>query len=66
MTNLSRSSLLTLRRRFAGLPASPAKDIGLRRLRDALRYVDRADMAAYVADMAASAAYQLPYAEVAR
>jgi hypothetical protein len=62
----SRSSLLSLRRRFAGLPETAHKQVGLRAIRDALRYVGRADMAAYVAEKAAWAIYQLPHAEAAR
>lgn len=56
-------SLLSLRRRFAGLETSAAKDIGLRRIRDAIRYGARPDMAAHVAKLTAEAVYQLPYAE---
>lgn len=66
MTQPTKQSLLVLRRRFAGLPPSGAKDIGLRRIRDALRYVDRADMREHAASLAATAAYQLPYAEARR
>lgn len=62
----SRTTLLALRRRFAGLPPSGPKDVGLRRIRDALRYVERADMRDHVAKLAAEAAYQLPYAEARR
>jgi hypothetical protein len=62
----SRSSLLSLRRRFAGLVPSAHKQMGLRALRDALRYVERADMASYVDERGARAAYLLPYAEAAR
>lgn len=60
---VSPAYLISLRRRFAGLPVSAAKQIGLRRIRDALRYVDRPEMADHVATLAAQAAYQLPYAE---
>ncbi len=63
---VTRSSLLTLRRRYAAFRASGYKDTGLRRIRDALRYVDRADMTAHVAQLAADAAYYLPHAEAAR
>jgi hypothetical protein len=56
-------ALPTLRRRFAGLAPSGAKDIGLRRVRDAMRYGARPEMAAHVAQLTAEAVYQLPYAE---
>lgn len=60
---MERQQLLALRRKFAGLPDRAAKQIGLRRIRDALRYVDRPDMADYVARLAAEAAFQLPHAQ---
>lgn len=57
----SRKSLLSLRRRFAGLGASAHKDMALRALRDALALADRNP--ARVAELAARVAYHLPYAE---
>lgn len=65
MNQVSRSSLLTLRRRFAGLPETGHKQIGLRRIRDALRYVEREDMREHVAKLTADAVFALPYAEAA-
>lgn len=62
----SRTTLLALRRRYAGLPPSGAKQIGLRRIRDALRYVGRAEMAEHLAQLAAQAEFYLPYAEAER
>jgi hypothetical protein len=57
----SRSSLLVLRRRFAGLPETSHKQIGLRSIRDALAALsynqERAD------ELYARAAFHAPYAE---
>lgn len=63
---MTRQTILALRRRYAGLPATSHKDIGLRRIRDALRYVDRADMRDHVASLTADAVHHLPYAEATR
>lgn len=62
----SRDSLLALRRRFSGLPDSAPKQIGLRRIHDALRYVGREDMREHVEALASQAAYELPRAEARR
>lgn len=60
----SRSSLLSLRGRFAGLRDGSHKQIGLRSIRDALALLGRNDAAA--AELAARASFHLPYAEAAR
>ena len=60
----SRSSLLSLRRRFAGLPETGHKQMGLRSITTALQLLERNPAAA--ADLAAKAAFHLPYAEAAR
>lgn len=62
----TRKTLTTLRRRYAGLPPTSPKALGLRRIRDALRYVDRADMTQHVAQLTADATFHLPYAEASR
>jgi hypothetical protein len=57
-------NLTTLRRRYITLPTSAHKQIGLRAIRDALALADRAPER--VAELAAKAAFHLPYAEAAR
>ncbi len=58
---MAASSLLTLRRRFAGLYPSGYKDSGLRAIRDALALADRNPER--VAELTAKAVFALPYAE---
>lgn len=60
----SRASLLSLRSRFAGLPETAHKQIGLRKIRDALLLIGRNDAEANTA--AGWAVYHLPYAESVR
>jgi len=58
---MAASSLLSLRRRFAGLCPSGHKDAGLRAIRDALALADRNPDR--VAELTAKAVFSLPYAE---
>lgn len=61
---LSRSSLLSLRRRFAGLPDRAHKQMGLRAIRNALQMLE--SNPTYAAEQAARAEFHLPHAEAAR
>ena len=61
---MDRNSLLSLRRRFAGLPLSSYKELGLRRVRDALALEGRNPER--VAELVAQARAYLPYAEARR
>jgi len=61
---MDRRSLLSLRSRFAGLPSSSYKTMGLRRIRDALALADRNP--ARVAELVGEARLYLPHAEAAR
>ena len=62
---MSPTSARHLRRRFSGLADSAAKQIALRRIRDAIALEKRDDPAtqALAAELLASAAYYLPMAE---
>lgn len=61
---MASSSLLSLRRRFAGLRDSAYKQMGLRAIRDALALEGRNE--ARIAELAAKAEFYLPRAEAAR
>lgn len=55
------SSLFKLRRAYAGLPDSAAKQIGLRAIRDALALADRNPVR--TAELVVRAEFELPYAQ---
>jgi hypothetical protein len=57
----TRSSLLSLRAHFGGLPDRARKRMALRAIRNALRTLDSDP--AYAAEQAALAEFHLPYAE---
>lgn len=57
-------SLTQLRSRFAGLPTSASKQIGLRAIKEALALQGRNPER--IVELAGKAAFHLPYAEAAR
>lgn len=60
----TKTTILSIRRAYRGLPETAAKQMGLRKLRDALALGDRNP--ARVAELIGWARYHLPYAEAAR
>jgi len=63
-TSMLRSSLLSLRSKYAGLPVTAHKQIGLRAIRNALALDDR--NMPRVNELVAIAAFHLPHAQAAR
>ena len=59
----SSASLLSLRRRYAGLKPSGYKESGLRAIRNALQMLESNPV--YAAEQAEMARFKLPYAEKA-